>query len=533
MMIDRPWIRAWFLVAFLLGCSRPLAAEEEAPAERLKARLDAIVRKHAPPKARVAAHLRSTVDDAVLYAQNDDQPFGPASNLKLLTTAAAAVALGPTFEWVTTLGVRGTCRPDGVLEGALVVVGSGDPTISGRFNKGNPTATFEGWADALAREGIRTIEGDLLLDDTVFDRQFYPESWEARHYMEWYAAETAGLSLNDNCIDLTLRPGRRVGDPIEILLNPPTAYVRIVNATKTVAGRRYDQITIRREAGGNEVRVGGTLGIEVAPGAHNVPIHDPVLYFGTVLKETLAKKGIVVRGEAKAMPAGGAPASSAVPNPPASPGPDSAPPSGREPALPPIQSPVTPPNPAPAPTPVRTVAEHRTPLPPSLLVINRRSQNYYAEQLLRTLGHRLRGKGTRLDGIAAVADALRPLDLPDPFVMEDGCGLARGNRVTARTLAVLLDRMLDQPEAIRTPFTESLAVPGEEGSLHRRFTEAAYRTRVRAKTGYISGVSALSGYLKTKRDQVIAFSILVNNVTDLSRARELQDAIVKAVIDQE
>ncbi len=465
------------------------APGQEAP---LRTRLESLLAK--PPKGlRSGVHLRAVVSGEVLYAAGDDAPLIPASNLKLLTTAAAALRLGPRFEWVTPLGLLGERRPDGVLDGDLLVVGSGDPDFSGRFHDGNPVARFEHWADALSREGIREVAGGILLDDTAFDREHYPACWDTRYSEDWFAAQVAALSLNDNCLNLTLGPGPAEGAPIRIQAVPGTAYVRIVNAAKTVPGKKDETIRIARPAGTNEVRVSGTLGIRCGTGTHYVTVHDPVLYFGTVLKETLERKGIVVRGEARRVPEDFNPEA----------------------------------------RPAEFVADHRSPLPRALQVINQRSQNLYAELLLRTLGHAARGKGTRETGIAAVREALAPLDLPDPIEMEDGCGLARGNRVTARTIAALLAAMLHQPEETWRPFAESLAVPGEDGSLARRFTEKDCRDRVKAKTGYIGGVSALSGYLVTKGGRVVAFSILMNGVTNLSQTMALQDRIVKTALDSE
>jgi D-alanyl-D-alanine carboxypeptidase/D-alanyl-D-alanine-endopeptidase (penicillin-binding protein 4) len=488
-----PRALAAIAAVLLAGSLTPLRAAEPTPTGPLAPRIDALLQKLAPPKGRVGVHLLDTATAAPLYARHDDEPLIPASNLKLVTTAAAALRLGPRFEWVTPLGTLGTRRPDGVLEGDLVVVGSGDPDFSGRFHDGNPAVVFEGWADDLARAGIREVTGGILLDDTAFDREIYPACWEPRYHEEWFAAQVAALSLNDNCLDVTLRPGPAVGEPIGILASPETAWVRVVNAAKTAPGKGDDKIKIERAPGANDVRVSGLLGLQCSPGTHFITVHDPVMYFGTVLKETLARKGIIVRGEPRAVP----------------------------------------PDHDPSARPAEHLTEHRSRLPRVLQVVNRRSQNLYAELLLRTLGQQAKGKGTRANGIAAVEEALAPLGLPDPIVLEDGCGLARGNRVTARTLATLLARMLGQPEEVRRMYTESLAVPGGEGSLAHRFAEESCRTRVKAKTGYINGVSALSGYLETRQGKVVAFSILVNGATDVSRAWQLQDAIVKAAIELE
>lgn len=487
-------LRTAFAAALVLAApSTAILGQAAAPPSALKPRIDALLQKMTPRGARVAVHVRAVTGGEVLYRREDDVPRILASNAKLFTTAAAVLFLGPRFEWVTVLGARGTRDASGVLQGPLVVVGSGDPNFSGRFHDGNPTAVFERWADDLGREGIREVAGDLLLDDTVFDREFYAEPWSPAYRADWYAAETAGLSLNDNCIDLTLGPGPRPGEPIVFSLSPPTAYVRVASTARTVAGKGDERITIVRAGEANEVQVGGEIGVRAAPGVHFVTVHHPVRYFGAVLKETLERRGIRIRGDPKEVP----------------------------------------PDHRPASHPVRYLTEHRSPLPESLQVVNRHSQNFYAEQLLKTLGYQKTGQGTRADGIAAVQEALRRLEVEDPVSLEDGSGLSRGNRACARALATLLAKMLDPPHA--KLFTDSLAVPGEPGSLEKRFTEAAYRARVKAKTGYISGVSALSGYLETKRGRVAAFSILLNDLPAgaADRARALQDAIVKAVIDLE
>jgi D-alanyl-D-alanine carboxypeptidase/D-alanyl-D-alanine-endopeptidase (penicillin-binding protein 4) len=481
------------LAAAVLALAARVLPAEPAPAPALASRIDVLVRRHAPPGARVAVHLRAVADNAVLAARADDVPFVLASTTKLFTTAAALDVLGPGFEWVTVVGTRGERDPSGTLQGDLVVIGAGDPNLSGRFHGGNPTAVFERWADDLRLENVREVAGDLVLDDTVFDREFYAAPWLDEYLSDWFAAQAAGLSLNDNCVDLTIGPGPRPGEPAAVKLSPPTAYVNLIVTAKTVPGRGDEGILIQRRKATNEIRIAGNVGAAVAPGTHFVTVHDPVLYFGTVLKETLERKGIPVRGAVKAVPEGYVPSAD----------------------------------------PVRHLTEHRSALGVSLGVVNKRSQNFYAEQILRTLGWQKRGRGTRADGIAAVQESLKRFNLPEAPELEDGSGLGRGNRATARSMAALLAGMLHHPHA--RAFADSLAVPGGDGTLKKRFTEEAYRTRVKGKTGYIGGVSTLAGYLQTRGGRDVAFAILVNGVPAgaVDRARQLQDAIVKAAIDGE
>lgn len=478
----------------LLTASTSAHAQGETPGTAVEPKVNAAIRRLAPPKTRVAVCLYSVTDRAMLYERQTDTPMVLASLTKLFTTAAAAAVLGPSFEWVTTLGTQGNRLPAGVLQGSLVVLGSGDPNFSGRFHDGNPTAIFERWADDLLRENLREIDGDLLLDDTVFDREFYLEPWRAGYRFEWYAAGVAGLSFNDNCLDLTIGPGAAVGDPVVVRPIPATGYLRLAVTAKTVAGKGDQSIQIERRDDDHEVRIGGTLGADARPGVHNVTVHDPVLFFGAVLKETLERKGVRVRGQPKAVPADYVSAAH----------------------------------------PIEYVTEFRSPLPETLRVVNKHSQNFYAEQVLKTLGYQKRGKGTRANGIAVVQEAARSFELPDAPALEDGSGLARGNRATARSIALLLAKMLLQPPDQAKMFSDSLAVPGEaEGTLKKRFEADAYRGRVRAKTGHITGVSNLAGYLRTKREKTVAFAILMNDVTDSHRAHELQDAIVEAAIETE
>jgi len=420
----------------------------------------------------------------VLYERNAGSALIPASNMKLLTTVAAFSQLGADFEFVTRILASGTVTGDS-LDGSLCIVGGGDPNLSGRFHDGDPLALFKAWAAAIKQRGITSVSGDLEYDSTLFGGEAYCEGWPRdEQYIKWYCAEVSALAFNDNCIGIRVLPSA-AGKPGKIELTPETAYVTVVNETTTVAGRKGAEIGIVRPRDGNTITVKGKVYEQATWGYFiDVAVHDPAAYAATVLKETLAREGVVVRGTIK---------------------------------------PVTLTNEE--ATRRTTLVEHRTSLAQALVPINTNSQNLHAEMLFRQLGLRYAGKGTFKTSRAAAQAFLAEQGLwNDSLHLEDGSGLARDNRVTPMLLARLL--RLAYKNAQFETFKASLASAGESGTLEKRLTDKAFKGKVYAKTGYISGVHALSGYVITDKRK-LAFSMLMN---DGQNTKQMQDEIVGLLV---
>ena len=230
-----------------------------------------------------------------LYARNPQKSFIPASNTKLYTTAAALDLLGPNYRYRTGLYADGEVDDEGALRGNLVVRGSGDPAIGGRFTDGDLTKTFRAWADSLRAADVTRIEGDVVGDDDVFDDTplGYGWSWDDEPY--WYSAEVGGLNFNDNSVDFALE-GTDVGAPAQVRWEPfRTDYVEVVNATRTIHPDSSIDEGYARERGTNAIRL-SSLVPAGRTDEESLTVTNPTRYFAHVLREALLRGGIPVAG---------------------------------------------------------------------------------------------------------------------------------------------------------------------------------------------------------------------------------------------
>lgn len=469
-----------FLAIGLLIDNRAAHAAGGLTAETESAIL-AQLRKAEGKRGTAACVVRDLDTGATLLDWRADEALAPASNMKLATTAAALATLGPDFEFRTQVLARGPIQ-GGVLQGDLCLVGGGDPNLSGRFYNGDVTALFRSWAAQLKARGINRVTGNLQYESSLFGGEAYCEAWpKDDQYLKWYCAEVSALAFNDNCVGIKVTPGK-VGQPAVIETIPPTAYVKIINQTTTAPGRKGAEIGILRGRTDNVITVKGKIYEQASWGyTVDVAVHQPDCYAATVFRETLAAQGVAVDGKVSAVTLSAADFESAA-----------------------------------------TMLEHRSGLLAALTPINTNSQNLHAEMLLRQLGVRFTGKGTFKTGCAAVQEFLKKEGLfTNGVTLVDGSGLASTNRVTARLLAGLLHRAAGQDYF--AAWRDSMAVGGQSGTLEKRLNDNALKGKVYAKTGYINGVRALSGYIITDQRR-LAFSMLMN---DCVYSRECQDEIVR------
>jgi len=417
------------------------------------------------------------------------EPLKPASNMKILTTAAALCLLGPGHEYETTLVSRAPLE-NGRIAGDVVVRGTGDPNISGRFRQGDATAIFRDWARKLREAGLRRIEGDLVADDTQFDDARLPPTWDPNQEETWYSAQVSALSLNDNCIDITVKPGPGPGARAKTLLVPHSGLIALDDKVRTSSSRSA-RILVHRKRGTNEISVSGEIGLRSPPWSGNVTVHDPALFFVASLEEVFESEGIAVAGKPRKVDRR----------------------ENGKPALP-----VEP----------CVLLRHVSTLAEDLPIINKRSQNLHAEILLKALGARVGGEGSLAGGEKAVRSYLedRKIESGD-LVVGDGSGLSHANRVSARLLASVLDERRRSGKDFEL-FLGSLPVAGEDGTLDDRFRSFPdLRGKVHAKTGYIHGVSCLSGYVK-RNTRVWSFSVLVNGLRGgAAGAKRLQEKVAE------
>jgi D-alanyl-D-alanine carboxypeptidase/D-alanyl-D-alanine-endopeptidase (penicillin-binding protein 4) len=463
-------------------------------ADALGERLDAIFGGAALRDAEVGVAILDLETGAPLYERDAGRPLIPASNEKLVTTACALDRLGGGHRFETLLFRAGELRGD-TLQGDLIVRGGGDPCMDARFD-GVPDAVPRRFARALREAGIRRVTGDVVADDRLFDREFRHPGWPRDQLDRWYTAPVSALSLNDACVDVTVAPGARPGLPVAVTLAPACALFEVDLRAITTGERREHVISVERRLGTDRLIVRGAALAGAQPVSTSVTVEDPALFFAAVLRERLVEEGVAVGGRARLFSESDA---------------------ARE---------------------VVPVAGHVSLLAEALPVTNKRSQNFYAEMLLKSIAAAEgRGPGSFAGGAAALARFLREGGAREgSFVIEDGSGLARGNRIAPREIARLLVRMAGHREAAL--YVASLAAPGEPGgTLEGRIRSPLARGRVRAKTGTIHGVSALSGYVFSKDEALlprrgVAFSILANGLRrGVGPAREAQDACVSVLLE--
>ncbi|MGD0461682.1 MAG: D-alanyl-D-alanine carboxypeptidase/D-alanyl-D-alanine-endopeptidase [Tepidisphaeraceae bacterium] len=427
----------------------------------------------------------SASDVSTIYRTDPTLPLVPASNLKVITTSAALEQLGPDFKFRTLLLYH---------DGDLVLIGDGDPTFGDaellKKVGWDVDTVFKTWAAGLARNFHAAR--DLLIDDSIFDEEFLHPNWPADQTQKRYVAEIAGLNLNANCVDVYVRPGG-FGRLVDFWTDPATRYFSIKNSCVTSDD---NAVWLSRQPGTNDLILRGT-----ARSANVVPvwvtIHDPPMYTGALLAETLKSAGISLSGTVKRDRTARQAYLAALTNHDAT---------------------------------WTLLAVHETPLLSVIDRANKDSMNLYAECLCKRLGFAKSGAGTWQAGTAAVGGFLNSLNIPpSQYTLDDGCGLSKNNTISSHLMVTVLTH--DYFGGNSAAWLASLSVAGEDGTLAERFHGSDLRGRVIAKSGYVNGVSCLSGYLHAKDDNWYCFSIMFNGIPEGSNsgAKFLQERIVRAV----
>jgi serine-type D-Ala-D-Ala carboxypeptidase/endopeptidase (penicillin-binding protein 4) len=429
--------------------------------------------------------VRSLSKEETLYAKNAGKLMMPASNMKILTLAAAADRLGWDFTYETRLIAFG--MSDGGTVDDLMVVGSGDPTIG---SEGLDKGLFDQWAAQLKATGIRTIRGRIIGDDNAFDDETLGPGWAWDYLGDGYAAGVGALQYNENVAWLTIAPSSTVGTAPVVTASPEGSGLEIINRLTTTSAGTAQSVATRRVPGSVRLELRGSIPLGSAPILRRVSVDNPTLFFVNAMRTAFIKRGIDVQGPAMDI--------DDVVNPP--------------------------------------VAQHGTVLAiyrsPALSAIAMRmmkvSQNVYAETLLKTMGAAM-GAPTVAGGREAVRSTLQSWGIaPTAVVMIDGSGLSRYNLVTPETLVAILTHV-DRDQRLREPFEQTLPVWGQDGTLGARSRDTAAASTVRAKTGSIANVRSLSGYVKTADAEPLVFAILANN---FETAPDVIDRAEEAIVVQ-
>ncbi len=452
--------------------------------------IEIILRKADAYRGAWGIEVARLSDGKILYQRDANRLLHPASNMKLITTAAALELAGPDFIFRTTLETQNL--PDAAGRVAdLVLVGRGDANLSNRVlpyhleteRQGPDDAVIQQLADQVKSRGVREVTGSLIVDDRYFTYEPYGDNWGLGDVIWGYGAPVTAVAFNDNEFLLHVYPAEKVGADAVVLLDPTMEGLHLVNRIQTVEMTGKRRILIERLPGSAEFNLWGQI-----PAGHGVyedtlAIPDPPLVVGELLRRALEARGITVRGGVRVLELHLMDATGALPS----------------------FSGVR------QPTDRVVLAEHQSlPLREDIKVINKVSQNLHCEMLLRTLGQVTAGEGSTRAGLDALQAFLSQAGVdPEDFYLTDGSGLSRTTLVAPEAVVKLLEFMARAPHF--QDYFDSLPVAGVDGLLADRFRGTRAEGRLRAKTGTLTHVNALSGYMDLPTGTRLVFSIIGND----------------------
>jgi serine-type D-Ala-D-Ala carboxypeptidase/endopeptidase (penicillin-binding protein 4) len=425
----------------------------------------------------------------IWYERNADKVFMPASNNKIISGATALLNLGKDFRFSTHLMTNGALI-DSVLHGELIVSSNGDPTIYEKFYSYSEEP-FERWADSLKNMGIKEIRGNIIGDDNGWDDENLGNGWAHDYLHVWYAAEIGPLQYNENYVDLFIYPPDSSCDSIRIIPNIRSHYFNIINQLEVQDTGKH-AFRVSRPHGTNDIYLRGKISRDGKRISYSPSITNPTLFYVTSLKEVLEAKGIAVSGYAKDIDDIEYDINA-----------------GRD-----------------------TLLTHKSaPLSEILNVMMKRSQNLYAETMVRIQGLELKGFGSFDSGRVVVQETLEQMGIPkDSYAFADGSGLTRYNYVSPRQLLTIC-KYMSQDETWDIWY-EAQPIAGVDGTLKNRMKATAAAENVRAKTGTISNVRGLSGYVNTADGRLLAFSFLVNgNLLGSKETEKITDRILELLAE--
>lgn len=473
------------LLCLALGAAPAFASEAPPPPDTatpaaLASRIDALIDAPRFAGADWGIEVVSLDTGRTLYAHRADRLLEPASTAKLFTAALVLEKLGAGGHTTTRLLGHGPIVR-GRLRGSLVLYGMGDPTLG--------TGDSADWADRLATQlaarGIRRIDGDLVADDTYFEGPPIGAGWEVGDLLGAFAVPATALVVQENAAWLTITPGRTAGDAADVVLDPPIAIPDLSSRLLTATAGSAPDINLYRAPGGDTLYAFGSVPAGDAPTRYHLAMTDPARVAGEQLREALERHGITLRGRVRVLhwpQEDSAYLAQAV-------------------ELGAVESPA-----------FGEILERGL----------KRSQNLYLQNLLQLAGVQAQTQA-EADGTAPVgflgtgAWGLRALDAllaqigiaPTQARLTEGSGLSRQNLVTASAMVRLLQYVAARPYA--ATLHDDLPVAGVDGSLVARMRGTPAEGDVHAKTGSMTGVSALAGYVTSAGGEHLAFAILLNH----------------------
>lgn len=487
-----PGEETWSGAAPILRATANRSVPDDAALARIGIEIESVLSEPRWSRSTFAVLVIDGETGDTIVAHNDDRSMAPASNLKVLTTAAALHYLGPDYRWTTWVTTESPIV-DGVVQGDVVLYGTGDPSIDPGAR--GDAGALERLADSLAARGIRRIEGRVLGDASYFSGVTRREEWDPLDLNDWFAAASTALGYNENVVQLRVE-ATVPGMPPVVHFDPPVTGVEIDVRAVTVSGRPTSRLHVIRDDPTEPIRVEGEIAASARDVYRTMTVSAPDVFAANAFAGALRGAGIAVAGEPGIVTDrsesrlstsqvffGGS---------------------------------------------HRVLARHRSaPLTEALATVNQQSHNLYADLVLKTLGRVVEGDGSFEGGARVVSRFLREevgFENEDAVIL-DGSGLAADNRTSARALVGTLRHILASP--VGSLFFETLPEAGT--ARMRRMTRTPAARNLRAKTGTIEGVSALSGIVHSADGRPLIFSIIGNDLPSAWGAKRLEDEIGAAL----
>ena len=459
------------------------------PLEQLQVDLRSIFSSAAVDDAFWGVSVRSLKNDEWLFSMNGRRMQTPASNQKLITAAIAADKLGWDFRYTTRIYATGP--QDGEdLNGDLVIVSNGDPTINTRHP--DRWGAFDAWAKQLYAKGIRRVNGQLIGDDNAFAEPGWGVGWAWDDLAVGYGAAIGALQYNENQVELLIGPGLEPGGRAIISVSPPGSGIVLSHAVTTVAEGQPSRVSLLRYPGSNVLTVSGQVAIGSPAINALAAVPNPTILYLNALREALARNGVFVGGNPLDVD---------------------------DTRVKPDYSKAT------------LLLEDRSAPLSSIIDVNLKwSRNEYSETLLYSLAPP--GSEATLDaGLDVMRSALTSWGVPSNlYVARDGSGLSRNDYVAPEAFIALLTHVWRDPR-LKDPFVATLPQAAVSGTLYDRMKDTPAAARVWAKTGSMSNVRSLSGYLMTLDNEPIVFSFMATGYTapDAKIDAAMDEALVRLV----
>ncbi|WP_408634149.1 D-alanyl-D-alanine carboxypeptidase/D-alanyl-D-alanine endopeptidase [Planococcus lenghuensis] len=462
-----------------------LFTEKEGRYSGLAGKLNRIIADNRLMGALAGVSIRKADTGEKIYDHYGEMRLRPASNMKLFSGAAALEILGENYRFTTEIHTDGTLE-EGVLNGSLYLIGKGDPTLV--------EGDFRTFAIELKKQGIRRVNGDLIGDDTWFDavRLSSGITWTDETY--YYGSQISALTASPNSdydagsVLVEVHPGKEEGAAAQVMLSPSTDYVSVTNRAITAGADEPNSIEILRVHGTNEITVTGSIPSGTEKAREWISVWEPAGYALRLFYQALAAEGIEING----LRMGKVPADTAL-----------------------------------------LTDRQSMPLRELLIPFMKLSNNGHAEILTKEMGRKVHGEGSWDAGLRVIEEVAATLGVNTATIqLRDGSGMSHANMIPANEISQLLFAVQAKPwyEA----FLASLPIAGAEerfvgGTLRDRLTDGAANGNVQAKTGTLTSVSTLSGYVTAKSGERLIFSVLVNNLLEDEKTTE--DAIAAAIAE--